>query len=42
MEVLRHKNIIKFVESAETNVSYQYIMEYFEGDDLFNYVDKNP
>ena len=35
MEVLRHKNIIKFIEAGENLDNYIYIMEYIDGMDLF-------
>lgn len=41
MEVLRHDNIIKFIEVAENNEYYQYIMEYFDGEDLYNFISKH-
>lgn len=40
MEVLRHDNIIKFIEVSENHEYYQYIMEFFDGEDLFNFVGK--
>lgn len=40
MEVLRHENIIKFIEVAENNQYYQYIMEFFAGEDLYNFISR--
>lgn len=38
MEVMRHKNIIKFFEKAVTKTKYEYIMEFIQGNDLMDYV----
>lgn len=35
MEVLRHENIIKFIEAGENLDSYIYVMEFIDGIDLY-------
>ena len=42
MEVLRHKNIVKFNEAADSLDTFQYVMEFIGGIDLFEYVENNP
>ena len=42
MKVLNHENIIKFHKVIETFDHYYYIIELVEGDDLFNYLERQP
>ncbi len=41
MEVLNHKNIIKFYEESQNFESILYIIEYVQGHDLFEYITDN-